>query len=515
MNIKYILAMLLAINVTAEVYGQENPDVSYSKEKESLLKLNTSAFLGDLALPVIGNTTLGYFSESGKFRHPYTGKTKRGVAFGTEKFQRSGDWTFYGRFDFKTLKEKDLSFTSLVNPFTDNPYQIVDSLKGDWNKQFYDMAVKIASPLFAEGKMRAGLDLSYQVATGARQMDPRAKDVENKIHLAPNVTYRISERHQIGLAVNYDYWKNDLKLTRANINQQYNVYKLLGLGEYMGATPVIMTSDLTRGYIANRYGTELTYLYQCDQLRWLTSGSYLRHLENATDGTTYPMKAGKHVYDSYSLLTAIDIKRGSYNHHIDLGLSYIDIANTEYQQLQRTEDRSYETIFEGTLNTALRSSIALSYLLGKELGDYNSDWFAKASVKYSGWDNRYAIPQGKEILDRVDFGLRFNKSFSQWMIDLASNYSFSVKDEWNFTAKNYSSNFVANTIVLPIHQYLSSDQLANALSVQYRFRPSGRYNSQLYLKASGNVETALSTVGGIEKGQSRYGVSLALGVLTF
>jgi len=515
MNIKYIVAILLAVNVTVEVYGQENPDLSYSKEKEPLLKLNTSAFLGDLALPVVGNTNLGYFSEGGKFRHPYVGKSRQGVAFATEKFQRSGNWTFYGRFDFKTLKEKELPFASLVNPLTDNPYQIVDSLKGDWNKQFYDMAVKIASPLFAAGKMRAGLDLSYQVATGARQMDPRSQDTENKIHLAPNMTYRLSEQHQIGLAVNYDYWKNDLKLGRANINQQYNVYKLLGLGEYMGAAPVIMTADLSRGYIANRYGAELTYLYQADQLRWLVSGGYLRHHENATDGTTYPMKAGKHAYDRYNLLTAIDLKRGRYNHHVDLELSYMDISNTEYQQLQRTDDRSYETIFEGALNTALRSNLGLSYLLGKESDSYHSDWFAKASVRYSGWDNRYAIPQGKEIIDRVDIGLRFNKSLSRWIVDLASNYSFSVKDEWNYSLKDYSSNFVANTIALPIHQYLSADRLTNALSLQYRLKSFGKNNSQLYLKAAGSMETALSTVGAIEKGQSRYGVSLGIGVLTF
>ena len=60
-------------------------------------------------------------------------------------------------------------------------------------------------------------------------------DTENKIQLAPNLTYKISQRHQLGLAAIYNYHKNDLRLTRANENQQYNVYKLLGLAEYAGA----------------------------------------------------------------------------------------------------------------------------------------------------------------------------------------------------------------------------------------------------------------------------------------
>lgn len=515
MNTKYILSLAFTAAIT-HLNAQENPNITYSKEKESVLKRKTSAFLGELNLPAVGNTTLGYFYEAGDYRHPFTGKSKQGLHFSSEKFQRTGDWTVYGRFDFTTLKEKQLAYASLVNPFTDNPYQIVDSLQGDWNKQFYDMALKIASPSFAGGSMRAGLGLSYQVATGARQMDPRSVDTENKIQLAPNLTYKISQRHQLGLAAIYNYHKNDLRLTRANENQQYNVYKLLGLAEYAGASPFIMTSDMYRNYITHEYGTEVSYRHASDQFRWLVSGSYLRHGEKVTDGTTYPMKAGKHTFDQYSLLSAIDWKRGLYNHHFDLNILYQDISNTEYQQLQRTDDRSYETIFEGTLNTALRSQATLAYILAKETSSYRSDWFAKASLSYSGWDNRYALPQSKEIIDRLDIGVRFNKAVSRWVFDLASNYNFAVKNEWSYTDKNYSSNFIANNVALPIYQYLASDRIANSLSIQYRLANFGRKNNELYIKGSGSLETVLSSaMGAIEKGQSRYSVNLSLGLLTF
>ncbi|WP_286856554.1 MULTISPECIES: DUF6850 family outer membrane beta-barrel protein [Sphingobacterium] len=515
MNIKYILS--LACTATfVNLHAQENPNISYSKEKETALKLHTSAFLGELDLPAVGNTELGYFYEGGDFRHPFTGKSKQGLNFSTEKFQRTGDWTLYGRFNFTTLKEKQLPYASLVNPIRDNPYQIVDSLKGDWNKQFYAMSLKVASPRFAGGRMRAGLDLSYQVATGARQMDPRSLDTENKIQLAPNISYRISKRHQLGLAGMYNYHKNDLRLTRANENQQYNIYKLLGIGEYMGAAPLLMTGDIYRNYITNAYGSEVSYRYEGDQLRWLLSGRYLHHNEKVTDGVTYPMKAGKHTSDHYTLLSALDLKRGTYNHHFDLNLSYTDISDTEYQQLQRADDRSYETIFEGTLHTAVRSQASLGYMLAKETSAYRSNWFAKASVSYSGWDNRYALPQSMEIIDRVDIGLRFNKALSRWIFDLASNYSFAVKNEWNYTDKDYSSNFVANNVALPIYQYLSQDRVINALSIQYRLASFGKNNNQLYVKGSGSLETALSgATGPFEKGQSRYMASLTVGLLTF
>jgi len=515
MNIKYIFSLAFAASFV-QLHAQENTTLSYAKEKERLLKLHTSAFLAELNLPAVGKTELGYFYEGGDFRHPFTGKSKQGPQFSAEKFQRAGDWTLYGSFDFKTLKEKQLTYSSLINPFTDNPYQIVDSLKGDWNKQFYNMGLKIASPSFAGGKMRAGFDLGYQVAIGARQMDPRSLDTENKIRLAPNITYKISPRHQLGLAAIYQHDKNDLKITRANENQQYNLYKRLGLGEYMSAAPVLMTSDAYRTYITNAYGTELSYRYEAGSLRWLLSGGYLRHDEKVSDGVTYPMQAGRHRSDQYSLSSALDLKRGVYNHHFDLNLLYRDISNTEYQQLQRSEDRSYETIFEGTLNTAVRSQASLAYLLAKETSSYRSDWFAKASLSYSGWDNRYALPQSKEIIDRMDIGLRFNKAVSRWVIDLASNYNFAVKNEWNYTDKSYSSNFVANSIALPIYQYLVQDRVTNALSIQYRLANLGKNNNQLYLKGSGSVETALSSpLGTIEKGQSRYTASLTLGLLTF
>ncbi|GAA0882034.1 hypothetical protein GCM10009120_06310 [Sphingobacterium siyangense subsp. cladoniae] len=515
MNIKYIFSLAFTASFM-QLQAQENPNISYSKEKESLLKVKTSALLGELDLPAVGNTTLGYFYEGGDFRHPFTGKSKQGLNFSTEKFQRSGDWTLYGRFDFTTLKEKELAYASLVNPFTDNPYQLVDSLKGDWNKQFYTMDLKVASPSFAGGRMRAGLDLSYQVATGARQMDPRSLDTENKIQLAPNISYKISKRHQLGLAAIYNYQKNDLNLVRANGSQQYNVYKLLGLAEYLGASPFIMTADMDRSYLAHAYGSELSFRYTADQFSWLLSGSYLRHEEKATDGSTYPMKAGKHQYDQYTVLSAIDLKRGDYNHHFDLNLLYCDISNTEYQQLQRTDDRSYETIFEGSLNTALRSQATLGYILAKETSAYRSDWFAKATVSYSGWDNRYALPQGKEIVDRMDIGIRFNKALSRWVFDVASNYNFGVKNEWSYTDKSYSSNFVANSIALPIYQYLTRDRVVNALSIQYRLANFGKKSNQLYLKGSGSLETALSTPGGYgDNGKSRYSASLSLGLLTF
>lgn len=492
--------------------------LSFLRDTSLTLRYDNSALLHHMDIPVSGESKLTYFYQGGDFKHLYQGESLQGVQFTSERFERLKDWVFYGSFDFRSFKERAVDMTSHAQPFRDNPYQIADSLNGDWNKQNYNLSLKVAAPKLAQDRLTLGMGLSYNVLTGARQKDPRPLNNSNELRLSPAVLYELSENHALGLTGAYQFYREDLSVERINANQNYNMYKLLGLGEYEAGSPIIISSNsIIRSYTGNKFGGELFYSCQREGLNWMISGRYHHYKEKAIDGSTFPKKAGHHSYHEYGLISSLSWKGTQKAQHLHVHWNQRDVSNREFHQLQNAATKQYETIYTSVFNTALKTDVGIEYLFSRIKRNDVPNWWLTIGADYHGFDNRYSVSRDLEIVDKITASLSFDKQYELRNGDalsfgLGSAYDFLIEDQIAYTEKDFSTNFVAHHIFYPIHAFNTIESWNNKLVVQYSLKPFIKSGNQLFVRAQGFTNTAMAGNEWFEKGDTRQGFQLTIGL---
>ena len=159
-------------------------------------------------------------------------------------------------------------------------------------------------------------------------------------------------------------------------------------------------------------------------------------------------------------------------------------------------------------------------MLSKERSDGQVDWWLKSTATYHNLDNRYANPKNKQLIDKMNVDVSFDKRFplsnkKALSFQLKTAYDFLIHDEILYTDKSYSSNFVAHEVFIPMHDYNKVNTWTNGAHIKYNLKPIGKRENQLYIKASGLISTAMKDSGIIQKGDNRYMTQLTIGINTF
>lgn len=500
--------------------AQTVPTYDYFKIKEPLIKSSNAALLRYISLPLEGENEIGAYYKGGDFRSPYSSKSTQGINFSSSRYQRLNDWTFYGHFNFQSSKDKELGLSAHTDPYRDNPYQLIDSLSADWKKQKYGLQLQVATPAFANDRMNAGLYIQYDMQTGARQKDPRPLDNSSNLSLSPSITYKLDDQNIIGLTAHYLFYKEDLSIETVGNNRQFNLYRLLGAGEYQNSAPYIFTVGYNRTYEGRTWGGAVDYIYRNKGKQWTVNFDYRNGYEDVTDGSIYLQQAGKHAYAQYQASSFFDWKINRTSHQIGVEWTLKDMDNTEYHQVQNADTKKYETVYSSIMSTMLKNNTRISYLLSKERSDGQVDWWLKSTATYHNLDNRYANPKNKQLIDKMNVDVSFDKRFplsnkKALSFQLKTAYDFLIHDEILYTDKSYSSNFVAHEVFIPMHDYNKVNTWTNGAHIKYNLKPIGKRENQLYIKASGLISTAMKDSGIIQKGDNRYMTQLTIGINTF
>ena len=518
---KNIFWSLIALSTVSLAHAQTSFEFDHIKLKDLGLNTNNASFLVTNDVQSIGESNLYYSGTTGQFKHPLVADKSNYGGFSTARYQRINNWKMYGKFDISFGKDKDVHNTTQINPLRLNPYIVVDSLAGDWNKQFYNVEGKISSPIVNEQYV-FGLGIKYNVATGARQRDPRPLNTNNDITLTPSMTYLINEINAIGVNGLYNHYVEDFSLQNENTTTVHNFYKLIGVGEYIGSTPLFISSGaLTRRYQGNQYGAAIQYVHKGEKKRLFAETFFNTNTENAIDGTTYPQKAGKHQFINYGINVESILERENNAHHIHGSWSQYDIKNTEYHQYQNPTTKEYITLFAEQFNTNLVTNATLDYSFINSKNE-NPNWVLGFGLDYKGWDNKYALNKSQQTIDRLTYKLDWKKYFnfensSGLKIEFTPSYSKAIDSEFAYDEKSYSTNFVATNILYPTNAYLSADYMSISATVQYNFKKSAKNDTQVYIKLSENYskQTSDNTSIYINGASNRSVWQVAVGLLTF
>lgn len=513
------ISCLLLITLSIAAKGQNSAfELEQFNMEEIVLRSRNAALLNTMAIPNLGESSLYFNRTNGDFKHPLLAKDSKHYGFSSERYQSLKDWTVYGRFNVDMGNEKGVPNTTQLNPLRINPYIIVDSLSGNWNKQAYVIDVKVASPLFYE-TLGVGLDLKYNVTTGARQRDPRPQNTNNELELTPALTYKMNAHSTFGLTATYHHFVEDFTVSNINSAIVHNMYKLIGVGEYVGSSPIFMaTSGITRRYNGNRYGGALQYAYRSNNWKLLGEGFLYQNVESAKDGTATPQEAGKHAYLAYGGNVGAVYKRENIGHRLNVEWNQLDIDNTEYHQYLDPDTRQFVTLFSNIFNTNLVTNSSLQYqLTGYRSGMMN--WLLSASGSYSGWDNKYSSNKSQQTVDRMTYAVNFKKyvtfrNTAALSFEVRPSYSQCIDSEFAYDEKSYSTNFVAKDILYPTNAFLSTSYFGLGAGIRYNFKPL-RSNTRLYLEISENYVKAAKDSEYFNKSQHRLDWQVSVGLLTF
>ena len=516
---KIYISCLFAVATMGLAKGQSSFEIEQFKLQEVAHESGNAALLNTLNFQNIGESSLYFQHSKGDFKHPLLAKESNHYGFSSERYQTLNKWKVYGRFGVDMGKELNVPHTTQLNPLRINPYIIVDSLSGDWNKQSYAIETKIASPVYND-RVGVGLGLKYGVATGARQRDPRPQNTNNELELTPSVIYQLNAKNTLGLTGQYRYFVEDFNVSNINTTTVHNMYKLIGVGEYVGSSPIfISTGGITRKYIGNKFGGSLQYAYTTDNFKVLAEGYTHVNNEEATDGSANPQNAGKHHYIQYGVNLATVYGHDALLHRLSLAWDQKDIDNTESHQYQDATTRQYVTLFSEVFNTNLVTTATLNYQLGKSK-DAMPNWTTGIGVTYDGWDNRYSANQSQQTIDRLTVAANFKKYFnfsnlSGLSILVEPGYSNAFSSKFAYDEKAYSTNFVAKNILYPTNAFLDMDYWSIHSAIQYNFKKSANSSTQLYVKISETSLLPTESNTYYNTKQSRFVGQIALGFLSF
>lgn len=498
--------------------GQENPwsDWQRVKFEHNTLEFDNPIFLSDLDSINLGHTTLSYATKNNNFRDAYMPKKVRGFTVQSERFVTVKDWKVYGNFIFSKYEDFDSNFSAMADPYTDNPYQIADSIQADWRKQYYLLEAKVVSPQINE-YTKAGIGVKYEVLNGARQRDPRPLDNTMNLELTPSLIFDLNDKMVLGINGYYNHLRQDLTISLENNLRSQKIYKMLGLGEYLYNAPILLTGSLSRAYSGNTFGGGLSFGYKLRPGHHLKSIlGYKHHSENAIDGTSTPFKAGQHEYSDLEARIVFSITHPSVGHNITFHVLNRTTSDTEYIQVFNSSTQLYDVLYASEMHDKTINKLQLGYEVLRKDENQNVKWLYRLGTMLHNFEETYPSTESKQDMTNLltDWGVSrwFTLKKGSLSVGYRGNFKTNLDGKFVYHDKNISTNFIAHQIALPNHAFNTSSYLGTQMNLQYTFSAFRNYGAHLYLKAAYENMTTLKNGDYYKKGISNNNLLFTVGL---
>jgi hypothetical protein len=167
-----ILFILFFLSFTS-IFAQ---DIFYPEQHELIqlknpwLNSNNAAGLTILVIPLHGNTELGYNDAGGDYHRAQEGNRLNGLRFVSERYDKIGkNWLSWGSFEFQMNKEKERNWSNVFNTYNSSPYIFGDSIKGNYDTQFFDLHAKLSRKI--NNQFSLGIGIDYYAADMSRYIN--------------------------------------------------------------------------------------------------------------------------------------------------------------------------------------------------------------------------------------------------------------------------------------------------------------------------------------------------------
>lgn len=465
------------------------------------------------SLWMLGKTALNYQNINGSYKLAQQASNNQQLNFETERYLRLGKSLFYGRFSYTQQWEKEVKLNDVLDPYRGTPYLLADSIGGDWKKQLYALQLKASTPSLLNDKLHLGISADLNVATGARQNDPRPLSTNNQIKVAPALVWNLAPHHSLGLNVIYERYREDISLETKNTNYNHRLYRFLGLGQL--ELPTTFTTSASRVYEGSQLGGNIQYQFKKGNIDWISNFGYKSGDEEVAEGSSIPRKSGTWKQTSYLFSSQVNLHKEKYQHRLALDLRRLQDTGVEFHEIYNATTKTWQTILEADFYIANTDYAQLAYTFIKKKSVFELSWLAEAGVNYLALDKNYLLPVSIQQISNVEFWLRGLKNLAigsnSLYVSARLSYSKNLSQSLHFIPITADRTLVAREVLYPDHGYLSTDFFSINANLQYNFKLKKAKSTQFFARTDYTLQQNINTpIYGAANGK-RHFFNISLG----
>lgn len=384
---------------------------------------------------------LSYQNESGPYHSWRQPDGRNSLKAITSGYKSVGKFQLWGEFSFNNIFDKGLRGNAIMFEVPeDMPYYVLDTASSRWNRQIYDMSLKLASPIVLN-HLSFGIAAGYTSKVGAKQKDPRTETYVNDIYAVPSVSYRFLNDHILGISGVYRYNFERSLPTNNNYRIDQLVYTTRGLGE--GSTAKIGGNDGLNEYYytGHTYGGHIQYGYHGKFSLNAEAGATLKTVD-----VMHQVSLPKNMGATRQMAINANIKAlwGDCNSN-KFSAEAIYRMTDGIEKIQVRDDTPFQqkwvVVSKNTMSTYTSTSISAKY--DHQFGASSQrgyDWITGGEIGYRSEDDSYLSPESyfswSNAMASVFCGRQLKFRNSELLIKLNGGYLLNLSGEYIYTGGN-------------------------------------------------------------------------------
>ena len=431
-NIPILIVLLAGLRLSAQPAVQfEEHDLTYVLNP--WLHTKNAAGLGLSTVKFHGITELGYNIAKGDLHRAQEGNEQNGLNFYSERYDKlAKNWTSWGSFNFIMDREKNRAWSDVMNTYNNNPYIFGSSVPGSYDRQLFDFHVKISSK--PTGNITYGLGIDYQVGDLSRLRDPRTRVFLADYAVLPAVTFRLNEKHFIGLNLNARYQKEKMPgISTVQDDPNLRYYTFFGMEN---ADAVIGGfKGFQRQFVSSYYGGDVQYSFVSTNSQFLISGGVYNQNQQILEN----------IKQSPGTFNALNYK-GSIVFNTKLSSLLLNLtatanarqaaANENIQELKSVNDpntgvnsQTWVTLFtykNQYINNSYDAKLRLDIRnINEDKNDFS--WLGGIEAGVNGFENKYNLPYSAMRINRMHAGV-----YGQYRLLKLNEHRLTLKGNFDY-----------------------------------------------------------------------------------
>lgn len=382
-------------------------------------------------------------------------------------------FALYGDFSYtNSFSQGSLYNANLYQPRFSMPYYIADFNPSDWKRQSYDMGFKVSFPTLAAGRLAFGADVRYSDKVGAKQIDPRALSYVVDIQVAPSVAYNVSSKTTLGLALNYERYKERTQHSCENYRKDQPVALMRGVannstssvGGNMGVNDYL--------YSGNSAGASLSFCTSANAADLFAEVSGGFEKVTVMENPRFPRMRGatSTIYADAAFKANMGAKR---NHRIKLEGDFSRVTGSEYtQELVTSPKREWKTLAVTPMSSYMFINVLASYDFYRNMTADSYTWKIGADAVFDMMDQVYFASAFNNMAVESRIRGAYNAIFSggsTLLTSVAAGYRHPLSGQFINAGTASTQKQILNEMYPSELGYLMSSNVNAGLSLTYSF----------------------------------------------
>lgn len=283
-----LLILLLMVLSRAEISAQSKTDsllrIDLGIDANAWQFSGNPIFLSNAKVPSFAKVGANANYLTGNFRRPQDFQKGRRIGFGATGLSKTGDWWFFGSFDYRKSYKDSIRYSNVARHYDGNPFITADAVGGNWRGDGLEAGLQIVLPKMKNWQTAIALD--YGTEQHSRDNDPKPLNRLLNYAIQPSVAYTFNDKHTVSLLAGYSFSDETVE-TGYYADQNPVIYSIRGYGEF-SAGPVVTSERFTKGYGFN-LGADYRYLGKGEML---LGARFAYRTQDVNEGVAKPVFIG-------------------------------------------------------------------------------------------------------------------------------------------------------------------------------------------------------------------------------